>query len=251
MRNRRPVRCHFCALAALALAAGCQAFHQYRPVVIETRDAETGKPISGASVHLSYPVTNPDVAPWDDSGTTAADGTLQLRAAPYGDVGVRVDAAAAGYMAQQKNLSVEAVQALEPAPLFGNAGPRPVSLVVEMLAEPEPAVELVVPTGYRGVVRAEVEVRDDLPCPPGQRLFTYPVSSKGVVKVTGPALLRRVVAADFRLRYADGTPLTRQAPDGQVQFWWVQAESRYQYFFVGTRLEFDNFRRGMPNEPAR
>jgi hypothetical protein len=219
--------------------------------VIETRDAETKKPIPGASVHISYPMTNPDLAPWDSTGTTGEDGTVRLKAAPYGDLGIRVETTAQGYMFEQKHISSDEVQAIEPAPLFGVAESRPVSLVVDMYAGPDPAVELIVPTGYRGPIRAEVQVREDARCPAGQRCFTYVVAPTGAVQVVGPPLLRRVVAPDFRARYADGTPLSRQVPDGEPRLWWVQAQGRYQYFLVGTRLEFDNFRRGVPNEPQK
>ncbi len=249
MRNRRPARCLFCALVLAALGSGCQAFHRYRPVVIETRDAETKKPIPGASVHISYPLTSPELAPWDSTGTTGEDGTVRLRAAPYGDLGIRVETTAKGYMFEQKGMASEDVDAIQPVPLFGAAESRPVSLVVEMYAGPDPTVQLVVPMGYRGPIRAEVQTRADATGPPGQRCFTYAVSSTGTVQVCGPPLLRRVVAPDFRARYADGTPLNRQGPDGEPRLWWAQSEGRYHYFLVGTRLEFDNSRRGVPNEP--
>jgi hypothetical protein len=251
MPNRRPVRRLSCAVSLVALVAGCQALHRYRPVIIETRDAETQKPIAGASVHVSYPASNPDLAPWDSTGTTREDGRVELRAAPYGDLGIRVEASADGYLYEQKSLASDAVEAIEPASFFGKAEPRPVNLVVEMFAGPSPTVELVVPTGYHGPIRAEVQIRDDAACPPGQRCFSYPVSPSGAVVVTGRPLLRRVVAPDYHARYADGTPLNREAPDGEVRFTWAHAEGRYQYFFVGTRLEFDNFRRGVPNEPVK
>ena len=47
---------------------------------------------------------------------------------------------------------------------------RPVSFVLELYtADPAPSVELVVPTGYRGVVDVDVQARENIRCQPGQR----------------------------------------------------------------------------------
>ncbi len=112
-----------------------------------------------------------------------------------------------------------------------------------MYAGPDPAVELVLPDGYRGPVKVGVEIREDAPCPSGQRLFSYVVPPTGVLHVVGPPLLRRVFSPDYRARYADGTALPRLAQGEEVGFWCVKTEGGYEHFLVGTRAEYEALRR--------
>jgi hypothetical protein len=223
--------------------AGCQALHVYRPVLIEARDAETNKPLPGAEIRLSYPLAQSSMAPWESMGTTGSDGVVRLRAAPYGDVGVLVDVTLPGYMTERKSYGVDAIQAIKPAAFSEAAEGRSPNFVVEMYAEPFPGVELVIPDDYRGMVKVAVKVRDDAPCTPGQRLFSYVVPPSGVVEIVGPPLLRRVFSTDFRARYANGTALKRQVPDGEVGFWSFKSEGENDYFVVGTRADYEALRR--------
>jgi hypothetical protein len=55
MRNGQLARCSL-PLTLLFAAAGCQLFQSTQPVSILARDAETGKPISGAVVRITYPI---------------------------------------------------------------------------------------------------------------------------------------------------------------------------------------------------
>jgi hypothetical protein len=226
----------------LAVAVGCQAVHRYRPVSVLVKDADTGEPVCGAEVRVSYPHTDSPLAPPDTSETTGADGVARLRAAPYGDTGINVEATAKGYLAEETFLSVKAVESIEPAPLLGADQRRDVSLVLALHAGPRPTVELVVPTGYRGVVRAELHVEEGAPCPPGQRRFSVAVPPSGVVQVTGPALLRRVDSPDFRARYADGALLSRDAKESEIGLWGLGFDRNTWTFLVGTRAEYTIYR---------
>jgi hypothetical protein len=242
MRERRFVRCLLCLVLSGA-APGCQAFHGYRPVSVLVRDAETKKPIPGAEVHIIYPLTRPSVAPYDSSGAAGDDGIAHLRAAPFGEAGLRVEGSARGYLPEVLNVPVQAVEEIPPAPLVGKDPPRPVSFVLEMCPGPSPSVELVVPDGFRGLIKAELQVREDAPCPPGQRTFRYPVEPSGYVLVAGPPLLRRVLTPDYKAVFADGTPISRQSDPFEVGFRPVKAEVDVQYFVVGTQRDFDAVRR--------
>jgi len=243
MPNRRPTGCLTFAVVLLAFAPGCQTLYGYRPVSVLVRDIETKKPLHGAEVHISYPLAESPFAPAACSGATGEDGLARLRAAPYGDAGIAVDVTAGGYMSAEKTLPVAAVQALEPAHLFEAVERRPVSLVVELYAEPHPVIELVLPAGYRGVVKAEVLVQEDAANAPGQRLFSGVMAPSGVVQVIGPPLLRCLLIGDIRARFADGTPVSPQPKDREVGLWWINSESVARYaFFVGTRGEYDSFR---------
>lgn len=249
MEDRLHARCLFFPVLLLASAPGCQALHHYRPVAVEAVDAETQQPIPGADVRIWYPLAPPSQAPWYSTGTTGDDGIVRLRAAPFGYGGLAVEGNAKGYLLEQKNLSVEAVHAIAPAHAFEAVDQRPVSVVLAMYAEPRPAVELVVPTGYRGMVKADVQVQEGASCPPGQRCFSYAVPPSGDVEVIGPAMLKRVDPPSFRARYADGTPLGRPDKDyAAVGFWWMKSEGRCQFFLVGTRSEYESMCRSYDKE---
>jgi hypothetical protein len=243
MRNRRIARSLVYAALLFTTVPGCQALYVYRPVQILAQDAETKKPIPGAEVRLSYPLAQSSLAPWESVGTTSSDGLARLQAATYGEVGILLDVTKPGYMTEQQNYPVEAVKEIKPAGLFESVEKRPVSFVVEMYSEPFPAVELVLPDGYRGTVKVAVKIRKDAPCQPGQRLFSYAVPSSGIVHIDGPPLLRRVFSPDCRGRYANGTVLSRQAQGDEIGFWSLKSEGEFDYFVVGTRAEYDELRR--------
>jgi hypothetical protein len=248
MGNLRLARRAIYLFILVSIAPGCQALHPYTPVSIVARDAETKKPIPGADVRISYPLTSPDIAPYDSTGKTGEDGIARLRAAPSGDDVIMVNVNAQGYMFEDKNLPADVAKVIEQASLFAWADRQPVTFVVEMFAEPRPTVELVIPAGYRGVVKADVQVREDVSCPPGQRCFRYEVSPSGEVQVTGPTLLRRVLAPDFHAKFADGDSLSVQPEDSELGFWALRSEGSVQLFWVGTQSEYDNLRRSHETE---
>jgi hypothetical protein len=232
-----------CLVFLLALAGGCQVLYRYRPVPVLVRDAETKQPIANADVHLSYPLSRDSLAPFDSSERTGADGIAHLRAAPHGDFGVRVEASAADYLSDQINISTESIQRIEPVHFFEEAVRRKPEFVVEMYHEPRFTVELIVPPGYRGRIRAEIEPCDDSAVPPRQRCFRYEVVD-GFVRIKGPStVLRRVYPSDYRACYADGTPLTGEMTLQKVGFRWLRGQDREQYFVVGTQPEYDMQRR--------
>lgn len=236
MRVRRSVSYPIYPVLLAALAPGCQVFHDYRPAPIQVLDAETNKPIAGAQVRLSYPTLHPNYAPWTSAGQTDSDGIVTLRAACVPTSITMVEATAPGFMLESKELPAKMVQSLR-------TDKRPACLVLALYAEPRPAVELVVPAGYRGLVKADVQIPEDGPVAPGQRTFRYEVAPSGAVLVTGPPVLRRVLPQSFELTYADGVPLGRQAKQAELGYWWLKSEGDVQYFLVGTQQEFDNYRR--------
>lgn len=221
-----------------ALLAGCQLVHGYRPVEVETRDVETKQPIAGVQVRLSYPLETSLLAPSEARGTTGHDGVAHLQAAPFGRAGIMMEVTCKGYLNEVRYLSVEEVR-------------TPSRFVMELCADPAPTVELVVPATYRGLVKAELQVREGVPIVPGERLFRFNVSDTGVVTATGPALFRHVNAANLRIAFADGRPLTPRAKDSPLGYWYVKCEGKCYHFFVGTPGAFELFLRGeqMPEVP--
>jgi hypothetical protein len=162
-----------------------------------------------------------------------------------------VEVTARGYLSEEKNVWVEAGPGPGPAHLFEQPDQHPARFVLELYAEPRPTVELVVPTGYRGVVKAEVQIEAEMACPPGQRRFRYEVPESGVVRVSGPPLLRRALSTQFQAEYADGTSLKRNAPFPDVGFWWLKGDETTQIFVVGTQYEYEDYRRAYQQESGK
>jgi hypothetical protein len=239
---------------ALLVAAGpgCQVFHSYRPVAVLVQDAESRQPVPGAEVRLHYSLHegafNP---PHESAGTTARDGVARLEAAPYEAGGVVAAASAPGYLPAEVSVSTAAIREVGPAPLFGADERQPVPVVVEVFAGPWPSVELILPTGYRGLLRVKLRIDPSAPCPPGQRCFSYPVPESGEVEVKGPPLLGRFSPPEYRARYADGTPLSRQAAPLEVGLRWLKVQAGEECFVVGTQSDHDLFRRTSQREAAQ
>jgi hypothetical protein len=250
MRNRRPARCLLYLICLLACGPGCQVLYRYRPVAVLVRDAETKKPIANADVHLCYPLTRDSLAPYDSSDRTHEDGIARLRAAPYGDFGVRVEASSHGYLAEELNVSSAMIEHIDPAHPFEAVERRRAEFVVELYAEPRFTVELVVPNGYRGLIKAEVQVQNDVAAPPGQRCFAYEVSDANTVLVKGPKVIGRIYPSDYKARYTDGTPLSGDMTLMKVGFRWLRGEGKEQYFVIGTQADYDLYRRTISAEEA-
>ncbi|MHB1424608.1 MAG: carboxypeptidase-like regulatory domain-containing protein [Gemmataceae bacterium] len=243
MGKLRLVPCLLCLVFLMAFLSGCQIMYSYRPLPVLVRDAETKQPIANANVHLSYPLSRDSLAPFDSSERSGADGVAHLRAAPYGDFGARVEASASGYLSDQVGVASESIQLVKPAHPFEETQRRKPEVVLEMYAEPRFAVELVVPTGFHGRIKAEIEMQDNLPVPPRQRCFRYEVVDS-LVRIKGPGLvLRRVYPSDYRASYADGSPLTGEMSLTKVGFRWLSGRDAEQYFVVGTQSEYDVQRR--------
>jgi uncharacterized membrane protein YgcG len=225
-------------IVLLAIAPGCLSLPGDRPLPVQVVDAETKQPIRTANVQIVYPFAP---SAWDARGSTgncADDGIARLRVSASDDPAITLEVAALGYMAEEKPLPSAAVKALEPPHLFEITDHRPAAIVVELYAEPRPSVELVLPPGFRGRIRADVRPLDDAPVTPGQRVFGYEVPPTGTIEVVGPPILHRVFAPDFHLRYADNSPLTQNAKDSEVGYWWLKSEGDVQVFLVGTKADY-------------
>jgi hypothetical protein len=221
--NHRLVRSFICLL--IGGFSGCQALHPATPVDVQVRDAETKAPIDGAQVRLSYAALHSATS----SGTTGPDGMVRIPPPPLEDAPLQFEAAAKGYLPRQSGQTVER---------------SPMGVVLEMYAEPRPVLELVLPTGYRGVVKVSIRVQNDLKHEPHLRVFSYPVTGSGVTTILLPPVFTRGVTPDIRTRYADGTPLLRDAKDYEIGCRWLKADPDKEYLFViGTQWEADSIRR--------
>jgi hypothetical protein len=119
---------------------------------------------------------------------------------------------------------------------------------VELYAAPDFSVELVLPPGYRGLVKAEIQIQDNLAPAKGQRCFRFPVSASGNVLVKGPSLLERVSARDFQARYGDGPLLGTTMDAEKVGFRWLKGAGRQHIFVVGTQVDYESLHRQIAPE---
>ncbi|MBN9521205.1 hypothetical protein J0H58_22240 [bacterium] len=210
----------------LALTLGCAG---PRLSSILVRDAETHAPVPGAEVRLSAP---------------GAEQTAAVAAGPDGIAGVVVprdgaavlaQVTAAGYLPRDADLTDR----------FGRGEPA----VVELFAGPRPTVELVLPDGFRGVVRARVRVGAD--APGAGRKFSAVVPPSGVVEVAGPAVLAERPGPVFAARYESGGRLASDpADDSAVALRWVWSEGPEEVFVVGTRTDHTSVARELGYAPT-
>jgi hypothetical protein len=228
MRNGLAIRCLAYPAFLAVLTSGCLSFRKSREVTVQVLDAETGKPVAGAEVRVHYPLVRASYAPPPAVATAGTDGIVQLKTAQVADLTAVVEATAAGYLCAAENLPVE---------LEATTGRGPAPFALKMFAGPRPTVELVLPDGYRGVVKVQTRIQDDAPCTPGQRLFRYEVPSTGTVLVVGPPLFRRS-PPEFQARHVSGAVLGKHPRDTDIGFWWLQTEAPYEVYVVGTHDEF-------------
>lgn len=233
-------------VAACAPAVGCSMMHPSVPVEVTVRDAETKQPIPSAEVALLYPTTNSDTQPHESKATTAPTGNARLTANAGEDAIPQVRIIAAGYLTEEKRLPGDALRALKAADsLWPFSQPAPVTLTLDVYRGPDPTIDLTVPAKWRGQVRVEVRVREDIAYEPQKRTFTAVVPTDGNVVMEGPPVLKRGRGPIFFAHYADEahTLVPSEAPDDQVAFRWLRTEGQIEVFIIGTKAEFDSYRR--------
>ena len=229
------------AVVLIAFASGCETLCNWPVSVLIARDIESKKPLPGADVQISYPLAESPFAV-ELSGATAADGIVHLqdqalrRRQRHGGCDVRRLHGRGEGRARRDDSSTK------PAHFFEAVERRPVSLVVELYAEPHRDR-----AGRAGRLpgRGQGGSPDSgqRTCVPGQRLFSGTMSSLGIIQVTGPPLLRLIVSGDFRARFADGSPVSLQPKDREVGLWWISSDSLARHaFFIGTPEEYNSFR---------
>jgi hypothetical protein len=228
---------------------GCLTLDRYRPVDVVVQDAETGQPIPAAAVRISYPLTRSSFAPHESSSVTGLDGVARVDTARNPEACVFLDATAADYLSYPRDLSAELARHSEPASWFGATSSPPLRLAVTLYAAPRFCIEWTVPTGFRGLMKAEVQLDDNLACPVAQRCFRFDVPPSGQIQVTVPGLLRHYPPA-YRARYADGTALSADMDALKIGIQWLKRDGAYEYFVVGTQVDYENFRRESPSRSA-
>lgn len=251
MRNRRFARRLLCLFILSYLTPGCQLFHGDPTITVLVRDAETKQPIPTAEVYLCQLLKDDEIAPCRSRELTQANGIARLRAEPDGDHGIQVQAMAQGYLPEKQNMAAEAIKKSSAASSSHNAVQSPPDLILEVYSEPAFSVELLLPPGYRGLVKAEIHIQDNLPLPRGQRIFRFSASPTGDVQVIGPPLLQRVPAPEYRARYANGPLLNTTMDVEKIGFRWIKGTGNCHYFVIGNQLDYEALHRRLAPEETQ
>jgi uncharacterized membrane protein YgcG len=219
-------------------------------VAVTIRDAETKAAIPGAEVALLYPTDDSLSHPHDSTGKTDPSGVAKVQALAGDDAMPQIKIVAAGYLPEQKGLSGEALRAIKAADAFWSSSKNraPIEIAFEVYRGPAPSVELIVANGYRGLVKVEVRIREDVVYEPGQRNFSRVVPGDGNVQVEGPPVLRYDRGPFFCARYADAnaTLPTENLKPEDIGFRWLRTDGRTEVFVIGNRDEWERYRRAAP-----
>ena len=244
MRFEKRLRFLLAAVMAIAAAAGCQMPYRSRPVAIEVRDAETKQPLPTAEVRFSDPLTQPSTTLVGPGEKTDPNGVARLEVTPNGLHDDRFQVSASGYQPYFKLVSDKELQEISPAGFFEKVETRPPNYVVELYSGEPFGVDIVLPLGYHGLIKVKVvKPKREVPCPIGQRRFTFVASPPGELEITGPSVIQNVPIAAYRGRYADGTPLDNRMETNKVAFRWIKHDEDFDYFVTGTLEEWNRYRR--------
>jgi hypothetical protein len=226
-------------LLLFPVLTGC-SMHPTPVIPIVVLDAETKAPIPGAEVRLWSPSDNRKTHA-EPSGTTGPDGIVKIKAEYPKEADVLIEVAAEGYL--QDEMDRILAGKVPGAPAGGG--------IVEIYRGPRPAIELVIPTEFRGDLKVEIKIQDATPDQLGKRVFRYtaPVPKVGnvseipVVQVVGPPIFDGRLGPEFRGFYANGNPMPAEPKDNEVVMRWVRSEGLNQFFVVGTKIDQEAARR--------
>ncbi|SRR5579883_23919 len=248
MCDRPLARRLHCLILLFCLVPGCQVFQGDQSITVLVRDAETKKPVPTAEVYLCQRLKGDEIAPCRSRELTQADGIARLRTDPPGEYGFQVQTVAHGYLPEMRNMSADSLKKDSSAPSARKKDSSSPDLIMEVYAEPNFSVELVLPSGYRGLVKAEIQTQENLTLAPGQRCFRFPVSASGDVVINGPSLLQRVPPQEFRARYGNGPLLGTRMDVEKIGFRWIKGAGNHHYFVVGNQLDYEALHRRLAPE---
>lgn len=239
------------ALSAVWVSSGCRTLPKTptRPVPIQIIDAESKAPVAGAEVKLWCPNPHGPKLGKDANGVSGPDGIAHVHANASEDVGIVVEVSAPGYIAEEADFH-SSTKLAGKANATSATGETPPPTVIELFAGPRPVVELVLPDGFRGLVKAEVRI-DNGSGKPGQRTFSFPVSPAGAVEIVGPAVLNQGPGPDYRARFASGTQLPLAPKGMDIGFRWLRCEGNNQFFVVGTEIDWEEAHRAIMQDGPR
>jgi hypothetical protein len=220
-------------LSVLALLG----FYRHQPVTLEVRDAESGLPIRDARVDVHYLRFMQLLAPGDFSGKTDGNGKILLQVANW-DNAVHVSTSADGYIENERSL-----------PPVSKKSKRRTdkAIVVSLYKKLSLQIELILPKGFRGVLKVRHLPTEFTSGRPRQRMFSVQVPNSGRVDIPNTPPFQDVRSIEWLATYDDGTPLPslHSSPlaehDETVALRWITAEHPWitaehieDLFVVGT-----------------
>ncbi len=228
--------CSALALIFTVFLSGCIAIYKHRDVVVEVIDFETGEPVEGAEVVVSYDPFFQINPPKKIEAMTPASGRLELRVPTFQDGGSWSVRKHDSYMSTGLH-SPFSKWAREHAPEAFD-GDR---IRLWMLRKPQPRAVLLLPEAFTGLLRLEFEPQPVIPGPI-TRHFEIAVPPDGLVHIREDGGLQVVNWHEARCVYPDGlrlahAQLSRQPdPTGYGVYWLGSAPYRSMYL-IGTAAQ--------------
>jgi hypothetical protein len=173
-------------LLAAAITSGCTV----KTVTVRVRDGESGAPISGAEVSVSYGAsTFPDFPPPKiDKQITDGEGLAVLRVTQWRRP-ARVTAKAAGYLFYLPESSLKTLNEWRDDAAMSKQLLPPAEVDLKLYRAPVPSVKIIVPDAYRGPVRIHWTRQREPLRPLGNRLIIYHLNPGQPIEMAlGPPL---------------------------------------------------------------
>jgi len=242
-------------LALCLVLSACQSFY---PVRVQVLDAETQKPIPGATVEGDYMMTELSVAdvygelifgytagPKPTSATTDDRGLAVL---PLSDYSARTRGArvhADGYLTSAANIAPARFDQIRRDSNRSEATPtnNPPDLIVRLFRPPHFTLQLVIPDGFRGLLRLDSSSpTTTVALPPNPRIVEVPVHPPGPEKLPLYYLgnAHAVTPEHITARYANGTSIPRDEDspaDGAIALRPIGRRDSRAIFLVGNLTE--------------
>ena len=223
---------------------GCIAFPSYQPVDVLVLDAETGNPLSNATVSVTYArgvlvLTIPK----EISVNTDMCGRATLRVTDYHG-GVFWEITAQNYIALGFPVSYRHIP--EELEIATEEHTDHKEVIIRLYRQPKPTITVIVPEGYRGPLKLDLPPTSSfVQGAIGRREFTAEASQTGYVRIDATPLLLRPHLKDFIVRYADGTQIRTRSfdDDERVILRWIGIFGNRWLLMIGTRADKDMLRR--------
>jgi hypothetical protein len=226
------IRARWLILAsAFALEGGCKTTKPEPNIAVHIRDAETKAPINGALAKVTD-IRDP-VSTRNKMATAGGDGIAQVHALSEGGEGF-LEVSASSYLTETQEIHDGATtKGLQQ------------NIEIELFAGPRPTIELVIPAGFKGLIKAEFNVSAEATGSPGLRTFRYQVGADGHAELAGPPVLRCATPLSFVAIAPDGTPLPKEMGITDTALRWVKTTDTTDYFVYGSQADCNDARKNL------
>jgi hypothetical protein len=228
---------------AATFSTGCGLFHEYRPMHVLVRDAETKQPLAGVEVRGWYMTMMDVFGPNTPHGTTDKDGLVTLQIGPDRLFVLRV--IEDGYLLADTDATQEYFKKL---PRKGDPDDLPgrIDFVFDLKPEEHPTFILIIPDNYRGLVKVCYEPTETVKVE-RRRNYEIPVGVDGLAVVRMPEALCRPAAIRWvtAAREKSGKRVERNLDmnSRQIGLWPLRKTDDIEVYFVGTAAKWEKLQR--------